>query len=131
MAAISNRELAERVAGQTIPLRFLDTLRARPDAVALRFRDGEAARSLTFADYADRAGRVAGGLAELGVVRGRRVVLLMRNRPEFHEADLGVLLAGGTPISIYNSSSPEQIRYLVGHCRAELAIVEEIGRAHV
>jgi long-chain acyl-CoA synthetase len=48
----------------------------------------------------------------------------MRNRPEFHVADLAVLLAGGTPISIYNSSSPEQIRFLAGHSRAEVAIVE-------
>ena len=51
--------------------------------------------------------------------------MLMRNRPEFHVADIAVLLLGATPISIYNSSSPEQIQYLAGHSRAEVAIVED------
>ena len=37
---------------------------------------------------------------------------------------MAVLLLGATPISIYNSSSPEQIRYLAGHARAAVAIVE-------
>src|SRR6185312_476234 len=53
-----------------------------------------------------------------------RVVMLMRNRPEFHIADIGALLVGATPISIYNSSSAEQISFLAGHCRAEVAVVE-------
>ena len=56
--------------------------------------------------------------------RGDRVVMLIGNRPEFHVADMAVLLLGATPISIYNSSSPDQIRYLVGHARATVAIVE-------
>jgi long-chain acyl-CoA synthetase len=122
---ISNEEVAERVAGKTVPLRFLETVRDRPDAVALRWKDGEEPRSMTFAEYGEGAARVASALSELGVERGSRVVLLMRNRPEFHEADVGVLLRGGTPISIYNSSSADQIRFLAGHARATVAIVEE------
>ncbi|MEX1006828.1 MAG: long-chain fatty acid--CoA ligase [Acidimicrobiia bacterium] len=121
---ITNTELAERVAGQTIPLRFLETVRGRPDAVALRWKEGDGYVALTFAEYADRAARLAAALTDLGVGHGTRVVLLMRNRPEFHVADVAALLAGATPISIYNSSSREQIQYLVGHCHAEVAIVE-------
>ncbi len=55
---------------------------------------------------------------------GDRVVMLIGNRPEFHVADMAVLLLGATPISIYNSSSPDQIRYLAGHAQASVAIVE-------
>lgn len=117
-------EISERVAGKTVPACFLETLAARRDKVALRWRDGEERCSLTFEEYADRAARAAAGLRELGVERGGRVVLMLRNRPEFHVADLGVLLAGATPISIYNSSSPEQIGRLVGRCRGEVAVVE-------
>ena len=51
--------------------------------------------------------------------------MLMGNRPEFHVADVAVLLLGATPISIYNSSSPEQIAYLAGHAEAPVAIVED------
>jgi long-chain acyl-CoA synthetase len=121
---VSNEEVAERVTGQTVPLRFLETVRGRPDGVALRWKEGDESRSMTYAEYGEGAARVAAALSELGVERGSRVVLLMRNRPEFHQADVGVLLRGGTPISIYNSSSPEQIRFLAGHARASVAIVE-------
>ena len=121
---ITNAEVAERVAGHTVPLEFLATVRARPESVALRSKEGDEYRTLTYAEYADRAARLATALADLGVRRGTRVVLLMRNRPEFHVADIGSLLVGATPISIYNSSSPEQISFLAGHCHAEVAIVE-------
>jgi long-chain acyl-CoA synthetase len=38
-----------------------------------------------------------------------------------------VLLAGGTPLSIYNSSAPEQIHQLAAHSRARIAVVDDIG----
>jgi long-chain acyl-CoA synthetase len=100
---------------------FLRHVTERPDAVALRTIDGE---TWTWHEYADRAARFAAGLRDLGVRRGDRVVLMLRNRLEFHVADTGALLAGATPISIYNSSSAEQIRYLAGHCRALVAVTE-------
>src|SRR3954454_25363019 len=100
---------------------LLNHLDRHPEAVALRSLDGEA---WTWREYADRAARFAGGLKALGVGRGDRVVMMLRNRLEFHVADLGALLVGATPISIYNSSSPDQISYLVSHCEAVVAITE-------
>ena len=64
-------------------------------------------------------------LVDLGVQRGDFVVLMMRNIAEFHVADLAVLAAGATPVSIYNSSSPQQVAYLINHCGATAAIVED------
>jgi len=100
---------------------FVRHVTERPDDVALRTIEGE---TWTWSQYADRAARFAAGLRDLGVSRGDRVVLMLRNRLEFHVADTGALLAGATPISIYNSSSVEQIRYLAGHCRAVVAVTE-------
>src|SRR3954463_2274061 len=100
---------------------LLNHLERHPDAVALRSLDGDA---WTWREYADRAARFAGGLKALGVRRGDRVVMMLRNRLEFHVADLGALLVGATPISIYNSSSSEQISYLVSHCEPVVAITE-------
>ena len=126
MQQVTNEMLAEQTRGQTVPSRFLETVRSRPDAVALRARDGDGWQETTFAEYAEDACRVAAGLGELGVRRGDRVVLMMRNRPEFFVADMAALLVGATPISIYNSSAPEQVQYLVGHCEAKVAIVEDV-----
>ena len=41
--------------------------------------------------------RLAAGLRSLGVGPADRVVMLMANRPEFHVADMAVLLLGATP----------------------------------
>jgi long-chain acyl-CoA synthetase len=123
---VTDEMLAEQTRGQTVPGRFLETVRARPDAVALRARDGDGWQEVTFAQYAEDASRVAAGLQGLGVGRGDRVVLMMRNRPEFFVADMAALLVGATPISIYNSSAPEQVQYLVGHCEAKAAVVEDV-----
>ncbi|HVT20188.1 MAG TPA: AMP-binding protein, partial [Mycobacteriales bacterium] len=101
---------------------FLRTVRRQPDDIAVRELDGE---RMTWSQYADRSARFAGGLSSLGVGAGGRVVLMMRNRLEFHVADIAVMALGATPISIYNSSSPEQIAYLVNHCKASVAVVED------
>ncbi len=127
MSRVTSETLAERTRGHTVPNRFVETVRALPDQVALRWRDGDGWGELTFGRYADRAARVAAGLASLGIGRGDRVVMMMRNRPEFHVADLAALLLGATPVSIYNSSAPEQVQYLAAHCAAKLAILEDIG----
>jgi long-chain acyl-CoA synthetase len=120
-------ELAAAVEGQTIAGEFAKTATRRADLTALRWRTPDGGwGEWTWRDYAERAARVAGGLAALGVQRGERVVLMLRNRPDFHVIDMGVLLAGATPISIYNSSAPDQIQYLASHSDAVVAIVEDV-----
>lgn len=118
-------DVTEAVRGATVPRAFAQTVRDRPDVVALRSPDNEGWRELTWRQYGDQASRFAGALRRLGVTAGDRVVLMLRNRPEFHVADMGILLAGATPISIYNSSSPEQIAYVVRHADATVAIVDD------
>jgi long-chain acyl-CoA synthetase len=119
-------EISTAVAGQTVATRFRDTVQVHPDRVALRWKDGDAWGEWTWRDYADGACRVAAALRGLGVVPGERVILMMRNRPEFHVVDVGTLLVGATPVSIYNSSAPEQVQYLASHCGAVAAIVEDV-----
>jgi long-chain acyl-CoA synthetase len=122
---VTSEELSERTAGRTVPRSFLEQVRSRPDAVALRWQDGDAWHEWTWADYADRACRLAGSLGDLGVGPGDRVVLMTRNRPEFHVADVAVLLLGATPVSIYNSSSAEQVAFIAQNCGARAALVED------
>ena len=123
----SKQDIDAMVSGQTLASRFMETVATHPDQVALRWREGEGWGEWTYRDYADQVARAAGGLQRLGVGRGDRVVLMMRNRPTFHVADVAALMVGATPVSIYNSSAPEQIAYVVGHCGATVAVVEDAG----
>ena len=118
-----------KVEGQTVASRWLENVAARPDFVALRAKDGDGWVETTFAQLADQVARMAAGLRGLGVGPGDRVVLMMRNIPEFHAVDLATVFCGATPISIYNSSAPDQVGYLVGHSRAKVAVVEDMGFA--
>ena len=99
------------------------------DTVALRRLrpDGTGLEEWTWSGVAERSARLARAYGRLGLERGDRVLLLLRNRPEFHVADLGAVLAGGTPLSVYNSSSAEQIGQLAAHSRARIAVVEDAG----
>lgn len=106
---------------------LLDTLRstvgARADAPALRTGSGAGRAELTWSEYARRAERVAGGLAQL-VGRGDHVVLLLRNRPEFHVADVACLLLGAVPVSVYLSPDVEALAHVARDCDAKACITE-------
>jgi long-subunit acyl-CoA synthetase (AMP-forming) len=94
----------------TILEAFREGLRKHPDQVLVRTKDDEV--SWTWSEAAERIARLAGGLRGLGVQRGDTVGLLLNNRPEFLIGDLAALTAGGVPVSIYQTSSPEQITYI-------------------
>jgi long-chain acyl-CoA synthetase len=124
----TSQELHDRIVGQNLPKRFLTNLDRNADIEVLRWKDADGAwNGWTMTDLADRTARIAAGLSDLGVDKGDTVVLMMRNRPEFHALDLAVLFLGATPVSIYNSSAPDQIDYLVNDCRAKVAVVEDDG----
>jgi long-subunit acyl-CoA synthetase (AMP-forming) len=127
--SVTKETIDREVHGQTVVSRFLATVAAHPDHVAFHWKEkeGDEWAELVFAGYAREVARAMVGLQRLGVRRGDRVVLMMRNVPEFHVADMAVLFCGATPISIYSSSSPEQIRYLLGHSAAKVAVVEDAG----
>jgi long-chain acyl-CoA synthetase len=127
VVTVSDDEIQAAAEGRTLPSAFLDTVAAESSRVALRWQDGAGWRSWTFGEYADRVARVTAGFQALGLRPGDRVVLMMRNIPEFHVFDLAANFCGATAISIYNSSSADQVQYLAGHSKARLGVVEDMG----
>ncbi len=124
LASIS--EVDQAVSGQTAPRLFVDLVAAHPDSPALHsMRGDDGWNSYSYADYGDLVAKAAAGLQSAGVRPGQRVLLMMRNRPDFHWFDNAAQFVRATPVSIYNSSSPEEIQYLAGHAEAEVAIVED------
>ena len=108
----------------TLPQAFQETAALVPDSVALRTVGDQAV--ITWREYADRVRKIATGLAELGVEPGHTVGLLLRNRPEFHLTDTAVMHLGAIPFSIYNTSAPDQIRYLFSNAENKVVVTEEV-----
>lgn len=93
-----------------------------PTRVFLR-APGSAA-GLTRQAYVDDASRLAGALLERGMTRGAVVGLLLGNSPEYYIADTAVLAAGGTPVSLYPTSSSEQLAYMARDAGMTVLITE-------
>jgi long-chain acyl-CoA synthetase len=127
MSTVTADEIAADVEGQTLATMFLATVAARPDAPALKWQEGDGWGEWTWAQYGSEVARAAAGFRSLGVEPGDRVVLMLRNIREFHVLDVAAVFCGATPISIYNSSSADQVLYLAGHCGAKVAVVEDVG----
>ncbi|HEX4670702.1 MAG TPA: AMP-binding protein, partial [Solirubrobacteraceae bacterium] len=120
--APARRERPAALDASTMCEAFQITAAERPGDVALRtIRDGI---SITWAEYSERVRRLAGAFSALGLGHGHTVGFMLTNRPEFHLLDTAAMHLGATPFSIYNTSSPEQIAYLLADARNRVMIVE-------
>ncbi|MFD0532523.1 AMP-dependent synthetase/ligase [Actinomadura luteofluorescens] len=116
-----------------------------PGRIVLRRKNGDAWSAVTAAEFAAETAGVAKGLAAAGVEPGDRVCLLSRTRYEWTVLDYAIWAAGAVSVPIYETSSAEQIEWIVGdsgaravfaETAAHVATVEEIrdrlpGLAHV
>jgi long-chain acyl-CoA synthetase len=84
-------------------------------------------QTITWAQTRDQALQLAAGFIELGLQPGDRVALMLPNRVEHVLADLGVLHAGGVPVTFYASVSAEQIAFMAADCDAKIAVVDGAG----
>ncbi|HEY2575737.1 MAG TPA: AMP-dependent synthetase/ligase [Streptosporangiaceae bacterium] len=80
--------------------------------------------TLTWAQTRQQALELAAGFAGLGLAPGERIALLMPNRVEHILADLGVMHAGGVPVTFYATLSADQIGYMAGDCDARIAVAD-------
>lgn len=92
------------------------------DAVALRTPGSEIA--ISWREYGDRVRALAAGLAAHGIGPGDTVAMMLANRPETHLIDVAALHLRATPFSVYNTSSPEQIEYVIRHSDSHLIVTE-------
>ncbi len=128
MSRVSIEEVHNAVVNTTAPQMFLRLVDKHPDLPALHSMKTDAPGSWnvwTMRDYANITAKAVAGLRQAGLDAEQRILLMMRNRPEFHWFDLAAQFLRATPVSIYNSSSPEEIKYLADHAGAEIAIVED------
>jgi long-chain acyl-CoA synthetase len=124
-ATVTSQQISDENRGRNVPVMFNERVAASADMTAIRWQEADGSwGEWTWADYADLVARAAAGLSARGISRGDRVLLMIRNVAEFHVLDMASLFVGATPVSIYNSSSAEQIDYLANDAGAKIAIVE-------
>jgi fatty-acyl-CoA synthase len=101
------------------PTAFLErSARVFPDRIAVI--DGD--RSFTYAEFRDRAHRLAGALAGLGVGPGDRVAALCANSHVLLEAHNGVPLAGAVLVPLNTRLSVDELVYVLEHSGAKVLL---------
>ncbi len=79
---------------------------------------------VTAEDFATQLRAVAGGLMAGGIERGDRVALLSKTRYEWTLFDYAIWAAGGSTVPIYETSSAEQVEWILSDSGAKIVIVE-------
>lgn len=102
---------------------FQITAAEHAERPALRLKDSDYEAS--WADYAGTVRRRAAAFAQLGIGRGDVVGLMLVNRPAMHLFDAAAMHLGATCFSIYNTSSPEQIEYLLSDAANRVLVTEQ------
>jgi acyl-CoA synthetase (AMP-forming)/AMP-acid ligase II len=104
--------------------------RTQPHKIGLR----DSRRTLTYAQWDERATRLANGLigpGGLGLAKGDRVALLAYNAAEWLEIYVALARAGLVAVPINFRLAAPEIAYIVQHSGARALIVQEALRAPV
>jgi long-chain acyl-CoA synthetase len=95
------------------------------DAPAQRFRVGDEWKDVSYAQLGETVREAALGLVDLGIQQGEKISILAHTRPEWTEACFAILSAGGTLVTIYQTNSPEECRYVLHHSDSRAVFVED------
>lgn len=90
----------------------------------LHLAEGESWRTLTWQETREQSLDLAAALIELGVETGDTIAIMASNRIEHYLADIAAVHAAATPMSIYNTLSPDQVAYVAGHARPAVVFLE-------
>lgn len=108
---------------------IVEALRANgrecPDQPAMRRRVGSSWEVITWGEYNTAVSELVAGLAGIGLEPGERAGILSNNRAEWHLADHAILGSGGVTVPVYQTSSPDQVQYILGHSQSRVCFVED------
>lgn len=100
------------------------------DRVAYDTFDADSKTSVptTWNDFASTVKDVAAAFEILDVHEGDRIAIFSANRPEIILSDFAAFANRAVPVSIYATSSPEQVEYITRDCAAGIIVVGNQGQ---
>ena len=97
--------------------------------VALREKEYGIWQEVSWEAYAAHVRAVGLGLEALGLQRGETLAIVCGNRPAWLYTELGAQALGAVPVGVYVDGLPDQVRYVVEHSEARIAVVEDQEQA--
>ncbi|SDK43008.1 AMP-dependent synthetase/ligase [Natronorubrum texcoconense] len=137
----AEREYEDEVIGETTLARmFEESAERNANRPAQKYKGGIYDRSLTdsvlpaatpgefrtisYTEMRDVVRKLSAGFHDLGVEQGDRVGIFADTRMEWAQSDFALLGAGAAVTTVYTSSSPNQVEYLLDDPGASAVVVE-------
>jgi long-chain acyl-CoA synthetase len=108
-----------------------DNAANRPQHIALRRRVKGAWVDVTSAQFAAEVTATAKGLIAAGIAPGDRVAVMSKTRYEWTVADIALFTVGAVVVPIYETSSAEQVEWILSDSGARGAFVETEAHAAI
>jgi long-chain acyl-CoA synthetase len=95
-----------------------------PNRITLSRALGDGWQKVSAKEFEDEIRSVAKGFVAAGIQVGDRVAIMARTRYEWAVLDFAIWFAGGSVVPIYETSSAEQIEWILSDSSSVAAIVE-------
>jgi long-chain acyl-CoA synthetase len=105
--------------------------REHPDRVAFARRDGAGWSDVTSAQFHGEVRALAKGFVAAGLEVGDRVAIMSKTRYEWTLADFAAWTAGLVPVPIYETSSVEQVKWILEDSGAAAIVLETTAHAAI
>ncbi|GHF22217.1 long-chain acyl-CoA synthetase [Amycolatopsis deserti] len=120
----SQPSVAEQAEGLTIPMLLRRNAAEYGDLPALTSLDDPDRPTLTWSAFRDEIAAVSRGLADLGLRRGERMLIMAPSTPDHLIADLAATHLGAISCTAYATLSPEQISYVARHSATPVVVLQ-------
>ncbi len=107
------------------PWTIAGLLHDRADRLGARVAMEVAGEERSYEALESESGRLAAGFAALGVARGDRVALLLRNSVENVDCWFAIVRLGAVEVPINSANRGHLLRYIIQHSGACVVVVEE------
>ena len=108
-----------------------DRAAKEPHRVLLSRPVGDGWQPVTSVELDQEIRSVAKGLIAHGIDRGDRVAIMAKTRYEWTILDFAIIYCGGITVPIYETSSAEQIKWILSDSGSVLLVVESPALAHL
>jgi long-chain acyl-CoA synthetase len=95
-----------------------------PEQIGFSRRMADQWVPVTYRELADQVTKLAAGFMAAGLEPGDRVALFSRTRFEWLLFDYAIWVAGGVSVPVYETSSADQVEWILGDSGAVFAVVE-------
>ena len=100
--------------------------RKQGNQVAMTYAHGDRWNPVSWNEYADAARAVGAALLHFDYEPGWGVGILGNNRPEWLMTHIGSMSVRALPTGVYQTSTAEQVAYILNHSEARVAIVDTL-----